>query len=77
MCLTRKLTQAQVVLSAILAILTVSSISPSYARPDARVLAAAKTCEPKARALLQQLVQIDQPRLPNQRARVAASIAPI
>jgi glutamate carboxypeptidase len=59
MCLTRKLTQAQVVLSAILAILTVGSVSPSYARPDARVLAAAKTCEPKARALLQQLVQID------------------
>jgi glutamate carboxypeptidase len=59
MCLTRKLTRAQVVLSAILAILTVSSISPSYARPDTRVLAAAKTCEPKARALLQQLVQID------------------
>ena len=59
MCLTRKLTRARVVLSAILAILTVSSISPSYARPDTRVLAAAKTCEPKARALLQQLVQID------------------
>jgi glutamate carboxypeptidase len=59
MCLIRKLTRAQVVLSTVLAILTVGSISPSYARPDARVLAAAKTCEPKARTLLQQLVQID------------------
>lgn len=47
------------VLAAILAILSVSSISLSYAGADARVLAAAKTCEPKARALLQQLVQID------------------
>jgi len=56
---TRKLSRAQVVLPAILAILSVSSISPSYARADARVLAAAKTCESKARALLQQLVQID------------------
>lgn len=56
---TRKLSRAQVVLPAILAILSVSSISPSYARADARVLAAAKTCEAKARALLQQLVQID------------------
>jgi glutamate carboxypeptidase len=53
------LSRAQVVLAAIVAILTVSFISPSYARPDARVLAAVKTCEPKARALLQQLVQID------------------
>ena len=59
MGLTRKLSRAQVALPAILAILSVSSISPSYARADARVLAAAKTCEPKARALLQQLVPID------------------
>ena len=59
MSLTRKLSRAQMALPAILAILSVSSISPSYARADARVLAAAKTCEPKARALLQQLVQID------------------
>jgi glutamate carboxypeptidase len=59
MCLTRKLTRAQVILSAVLTILTLSFISPSYARPDARVLAAARTCEPKARSLLQQLVQID------------------
>jgi glutamate carboxypeptidase len=59
MSFTRKLSWVQVALSAILAILSVSSISPSYARADARVLAAAKACEPKARALLQQLVQID------------------
>jgi len=59
MSFTRKLRRAQVALPAILAIISVSSILPSYARADARVLAAAKTCEPKARALLQQLVQID------------------
>jgi len=59
MRITLKLSQAQVVLPAILAILSVSSISPSYARADARVFAAAKTCEAKARVLLQQLVQID------------------
>ena len=59
MSFTCKLSRVQVALPAILAILSVSSISPSYARADARVLAAAKTCEPKARALLQQLVQID------------------
>jgi len=55
----RKLSGAQAALPAIIAILSVTSISQSYAREDARVLAAAKTCEPKARALLQQLVQID------------------
>jgi glutamate carboxypeptidase len=59
MCLTRKLTRARAVSTAIFATLTASSISLSYARPDARVFAAAKTCEQKARALLQQLVQID------------------
>ena len=59
MSFTCKLSRAQVALPAILAILSVSSTSLSYARADARVLAAAKTCEPKARALLQQLVQID------------------
>lgn len=59
MSLTRKLSRSPAVLSAVLGILTFSFISPSYARPDARVLAAVKTCEPKARALLQQLVQID------------------
>ena len=59
MSFTRKLSRAQVVLAAILAVLSISSISPSYGRADTRVFAAAKTCEPKARALLQQLVQID------------------
>jgi len=59
-CYLTRLTLTQAVFSsAALAILAVSSVSPSYAGPDARVLAAAKTCEPKARALLQQLVQID------------------
>jgi glutamate carboxypeptidase len=32
---------------------------PSYAGPDSRVLEAARSCEPDARALLQQLVQVD------------------
>ena len=41
------------------AILLVSCVPPSYARPDNRVLAAARNCDPHARALLQQLVQID------------------
>ena len=59
MSFTRKLRGAQVAIPAIIAILSVSSISLSYARANARVLAASKTCEPKARALLQQLVQID------------------
>jgi glutamate carboxypeptidase len=54
-----KSTRAPIALSAVVAILTASFISPSYARTDSRVLAAAKACEPKARALLQQLVQID------------------
>ena len=35
------------------------NMATSRAAPNARVLSAAKTCEPKARALLQQLVQID------------------
>src|SRR5579862_9361460 len=56
MCLNRKPIR---VLSAVLGILTCSFVSQSYARPDAKVLAAVKACEPKARALLQQLVQID------------------
>ena len=56
---TCELTRARALFCAALAILAVSFVSPSYARPDARVLAAAKKCEPKARALLQQLVQID------------------
>jgi glutamate carboxypeptidase len=59
MCLKSKPTRAPIALSAIVAILTASFISPSYARTDPRVLAAVKACEPKARALLQQLVQID------------------
>jgi glutamate carboxypeptidase len=33
--------------------------SPSYSGPDSRVLAEAESCEPAARELLQQLVQID------------------
>jgi glutamate carboxypeptidase len=33
--------------------------NPSYAGPDSRVLAAARSCEPGARTLLQQLVQVD------------------
>jgi glutamate carboxypeptidase len=59
MCLNRKLTQVSGVLSAAFGLLTLSLISPAHARPDAKVLAAVKTCEPKARTLLQQLVQID------------------
>ncbi len=59
MSFTRKLSRAQVALAAIVAVLSVSSISPCYGRADARVFAGAKTCEPKARALLQQLVEID------------------
>jgi glutamate carboxypeptidase len=55
----RKLSRAPGALAAIFAMLSICSIAPSYARTDARVLAATKTCEPKARALLQQLVQID------------------
>jgi glutamate carboxypeptidase len=56
--LTRKLARMHV-LSAVVAIQTLSFVSPSYARPDGRVLAAAGMCEPKARALLRELVQID------------------
>jgi glutamate carboxypeptidase len=59
MCLNSKSTRAPAALSAIVAILTASFISPSFARTDSRVLAAVKACEPKARSLLQQLVQID------------------
>jgi glutamate carboxypeptidase len=59
MCLKSKSTRAPVALSAIVVILAASFISPSYARADSRVLAAVKACEPKARSLLQQLVQID------------------
>jgi glutamate carboxypeptidase len=55
---TRKLARMHV-LSAIVAILTLSFISPAYARPDGRVLTAAGMCEPKARALSRELVQID------------------
>jgi glutamate carboxypeptidase len=58
MCLT-KLTTATKVFSAVLGILTFTFISPAFARPNAKVLAAVKTCEPKAQELLQQLVQID------------------
>jgi len=53
------LSRAWAFFCAALAVVAVSSVSPSYARPDARVLASAKKCEMKARALLQQLVQID------------------
>ncbi len=59
MCFTRKLTQVSGVIPALLGILTFSLISPSYAKPDPKVLAAVNSCEPKARDLLQQLVQID------------------
>jgi glutamate carboxypeptidase len=59
MCFTRKLTQVSGIIPALLGILTFSFISAAYARPDAKVLAAVQTCEPKARDLLQQLVQID------------------
>lgn len=55
-----ELTRARrAVFSAALGILAAGSVSPSHARPDAPVLQAAKRCEPKARALLEQLVQID------------------
>src|SRR5437763_14648689 len=56
---TCELSRARAFFCAALAIVAVSSVSLSYARPDARDLASAKKCEPKARALLQQLVQID------------------
>jgi glutamate carboxypeptidase len=46
-------------LRAALAILAGIFTAPSYALPDARVLAAAKRCESKAKELLQELVQID------------------
>jgi glutamate carboxypeptidase len=59
MCLTRKLTRVSGLFSCALGIVTFGFNSPAHARPDARVLAAVKTCEPKARTLLQQLVQID------------------
>ena len=39
--------------------LSISPLTPALAAPNAPVLAAAKACEPDARALLQQLVQID------------------
>jgi glutamate carboxypeptidase len=48
----------KIVLLAI-ATLAVTPVFPARAAPDARVLSAVKSCEPKARALLQQLVQID------------------
>src|SRR5689334_12900198 len=37
----------------------ISTLAPAFAAPNASVLNAAKTCEPDARALLQQLVPID------------------
>jgi glutamate carboxypeptidase len=56
---TGKLNRAPTVLSGVLGIIIFSVTSAAYARPDPKVLAAVKTCEPKARDLLQQLVQID------------------
>ena len=41
------------------AVITLSFVSQAYARPDNKVLSAVKACAPKARELLQQLVQID------------------
>ena len=39
--------------------LSISLLAPAYAAPNVSVLTAARACEPEARALLQQLVQID------------------
>src|SRR6202167_1015642 len=39
--------------------LTIANTATAIAKPDSKVLAAAKACEPSARSLLQQLVQID------------------
>jgi glutamate carboxypeptidase len=39
--------------------LSIGTFAPAYAAPNAPVLAAAKACEAEARALLQELVQID------------------
>lgn len=50
---------AYAVATALFVVLTISSTVPANTRADTRILTAAKTCEPKARALLQQLVQID------------------
>jgi glutamate carboxypeptidase len=57
--LRRRLIDVHAVATALFVVLTISSTMPANARADTRILAAAKTCEPKARALLQQLVQID------------------
>ena len=59
MCLTRKLTRRPAVLAGVVAIFAVGIVSQATARPKEQVLSAVKACEPKARALLQQLVQID------------------
>jgi glutamate carboxypeptidase len=59
MCLRHRLIGVHAVATALFAVLTISSTVLANARADTRILAAAKTCEPKARALLQQLVQID------------------
>jgi glutamate carboxypeptidase len=45
--------------SAGLAVVAMLCANASYSGPDSRVLAQARSCEPAARALLQQLVQID------------------
>ena len=39
--------------------LSIGTLAPAFAAPNVPVLAAANACEPEARALLQQLVQID------------------
>src|SRR6202050_5844546 len=44
---------------AAVAFLTIANTATAIEKPNSKVLAAAKACEPSARSLLQQLVQID------------------
>jgi glutamate carboxypeptidase len=49
----------QTVLLIAVTVFTTANTPAARAAPDSRILAAAKACEPDARALLQQLVQVD------------------
>jgi glutamate carboxypeptidase len=53
------LVQIRLLMFAGVTFLTIANTATAVAKPNNKVLAAAKACEPSARSLLQQLVQID------------------
>src|ERR1700691_773445 len=53
------LVQIRLLMFAAVTFLTIANTATGIEKPNSKVLAAAKACEPFARSLLQQLVQID------------------